>query len=139
MTVPPRTDGNDDFQRLRAEAQQVLAALLAPQGDLGTMGGVNAEVERGRAFAAMDCWAPKWLKAAFEEVDRQASWSDLRQRQVQAVLELHIPVEVDQVWGPMEVNYCGPLVCGECGESFPCKTRNVVLSIERDWTRLKEG
>lgn len=135
----PQTDGSGDFPRLRAEAQKVLAALLAPHGDLGTMGGVNAEVERGRAFAAMDCWAPKWLKAAFEEVDRQASWADLRQRQVQAVLELHAPYEVEQVYGPMEVNYLDPLICGECGAPFPCKTRTAVLNVERDWTRMKEG
>lgn len=123
--------GNEDFDRLRAEAQAVLDALLASQGDLGTMAGTNLELARTRAWATFDCLAPKWLQAAFQELDRQRSWADLRQRQVQAVLDLHVPVEVEQVWGPLEVNYCGPLVCGECGEPFPCNTRKAVMGVER--------
>lgn len=129
MTTP---NDNPDFDATRVEAQAVLDALLAPQGDIGTMEGMNLEQARTRAWAHWDCWSPKWLKRAFEEVDRLLVWYNLRQRQVQAVLDLHVPVEVEQVWGPMEANYCGPLVCGECGESFPCNTRKAVMGVERD-------
>lgn len=126
---------NPDFNGMRAEAQSVLDALQAPQGDIGTMDGMNLEQARTRAWATWDCWSPKWLRRAFEEVDRLLMWYNLRQRQVQAVLDLHIPVDVDQVYGPMEANWLAPLICGECQVPFPCKTRTSMLDIERDLTK----
>lgn len=68
------------------------------------------------------------LRAQIQAAER---WAQLRAGVIQAVLDLHAPVDVDQVWGPMEVNYLPPLVCGECGTPFPCNTRKVVFDRER--------
>lgn len=125
---PADLGDNPDFQALRAEAQAVLDDLQAPAGDASTTSGVNLELARTRAWARFDCWAPKWLQAAFQELDRIRTWADLRQRQVRVVLELHAAAEVGNGdWAQ--------LICRQCGSPYPCDTRKAVLAVERHQSR----
>jgi hypothetical protein len=127
--VPSEGD-NPDFQRLRTEAQSALDDLLAPTSELGGVAAINREVARSRAWARFDCWAPKWLQAAFGEIDRIRSWADLRQRQVRVVLELHAALGMDS-------DDWAHLICRQCGLPYPCDTRKAVLAVERHHARPK--
>lgn len=116
-----------EFQQLRAVAQEVLSELLAPPGDTGTVNGINLEAIRARAQARMDCHSPRWLQAAFQEIDRLGRWADLRQRQVQAVLDIHQPYQTGQESPYQPIDHPAGIICIECGVPFPCKTRKAVL------------
>jgi hypothetical protein len=114
---------NPDFNRIRTEAESVLQRLLAPNVGTWDIEGINREADRARAFAALDCWAPRWLKSSFEEIDRIRRWQDLRSRQVQAVLDLHAAAEVGTADYP-------DLLCRECALPYPCNTRKAILRIK---------
>lgn len=123
----------DDFPQQRREAEDVLRRVLAApmSDDADGMQAMNLEAARARALAQFDCWAPRWLQAAFAEVDRLGRWAELRAAQVQAVLDRHRPYETGQGAPDQELwlqHHPPALICVECGVPFPCPTRKDVLS-----------
>jgi hypothetical protein len=108
---------NNDFQALRAEAEDILRRVLAAAAHADDpMAHVNIESARAQAMARLDCRAPQWLRAAFEEIDRLQRWAQLRAEIIVRVIERHAPVQYpDNAW-----------YCAECKVTYPCPTRQDV-------------
>lgn len=105
----------DDFPRQRREAEDVLRRVLAApmSDDTDGMQAMNLEAARARALAQFDCWAPRWLQAAFAEVDRLQRWADLRAGILDRVANRHRPIQAPD----------GRWMCADDGQLYPCRTR----------------
>lgn len=112
---------NPDFDAMRQEAEATLRKVLAPAAPADdVLAMVNTESTRAQAMARLDCLCVQWLDQAFQEVDRQARWAELRADIIQRVMERHAPHQMDDgVW-----------ICVECRTIYPCKTRTDVAPKE---------
>lgn len=110
--------GSPEFQAIRREAEDALDQILRDTSAIDDgMQAMNAAADRARALARLDCWAPRWLQAAFQEVDRQARWAELRAAMLTSIAHLHEPRQLPD----------GRWVCQEDGKPYPCPTRKELL------------